>query len=152
MSSCKLQLQGWAKEMELSWEKVSAWLQPATAGHIRLVLSKTVPFFCTRLYMRFRQFFGGVTFQINFHSFWFAVQAGPAAEEPSLPRAWPLSTPSQKVLHWWQRFCQRQEQDLLSSSDPPVCGHSHILCVLFSEKNWLQSQLWQCEEHPGLLV
>ena len=30
--------------MELSCEKVSARLQPATAGHTRLVLSKTVPF------------------------------------------------------------------------------------------------------------
>ena len=30
--------------MELSWEKVSARLQPATAGHARLVLSKTVLF------------------------------------------------------------------------------------------------------------
>ena len=45
-------LQGWAKEMALSWEKVSARLQPATAGHARLVLSKTVPFFCTNLYMK----------------------------------------------------------------------------------------------------
>ena len=36
--------------MELSLEKVSARLQPATAGHARLVLSKTVPFFCTSLY------------------------------------------------------------------------------------------------------
>ena len=36
--------------MELSWEKVSAQLQPAPAGHARLVLSKTVPFFCTTLY------------------------------------------------------------------------------------------------------
>ena len=36
--------------MELSCEKVSAWLQPATAGHARLVLSKTVLFFCTSLY------------------------------------------------------------------------------------------------------
>ena len=45
------EIQGWAKEMELSWEKVSALLQPATAGHARLVLSKTVPFFCTTLYM-----------------------------------------------------------------------------------------------------
>ena len=26
-------------------------LQPATAGHARLVLSKTVPFFCTTLYI-----------------------------------------------------------------------------------------------------
>ena len=43
-------IQGWAKEMELSWEKVSALLQPATAGHARLVLNKTVPFFCTTLY------------------------------------------------------------------------------------------------------
>ena len=43
-------IQGWAKEMELSWEKVSAQLQPATAGHARLLLSKTVPFFCTTLY------------------------------------------------------------------------------------------------------
>ena len=38
----RLIVQGWAKEMELSWEKVSARLQPATAGHARLVLSKTV--------------------------------------------------------------------------------------------------------------
>ena len=37
-------LQGWAKELELSWEKVSALLQPATASHAWLVLSKTVPF------------------------------------------------------------------------------------------------------------
>ena len=37
-------VQGWAKEMALSWEKVSARLQPATAGHARLMLSKTVPF------------------------------------------------------------------------------------------------------------
>ena len=37
--------------MELSWEKVSARLQPATAGHTRLVLCKTVPFFCTSLYV-----------------------------------------------------------------------------------------------------
>ena len=37
-------LQGWAKEMELSWEKVSAWLQPASAGHTRQVLKKTVLF------------------------------------------------------------------------------------------------------------
>ena len=44
------QIQGGAKERELSWEKVSARLQPATAGHARLVLSKTVPFFCTSLY------------------------------------------------------------------------------------------------------
>ena len=36
--------------MELSWEKVSARLQPATAGPARLVLSKIVPFFCTSLY------------------------------------------------------------------------------------------------------
>ena len=36
--------------MEQSWEKVSARLQPATAGHARMVLSKTVPFFCTTLY------------------------------------------------------------------------------------------------------
>ena len=36
--------------MELSWEKVSARLQPATASHARLLLSKTVPFFCTTLY------------------------------------------------------------------------------------------------------
>ena len=43
-------VQGWAKEMGLSCEKVSACLQPATAGHARLVLSKTVPFFCTSLY------------------------------------------------------------------------------------------------------
>ena len=43
-------IQGWAKEMALSWEKVSAQLQPSTAGHARLVLSKTVPFFCTSLY------------------------------------------------------------------------------------------------------
>ena len=43
-------LQGWAKEMELSWEKVSARLQPATAGHARLVPRKTVPFFYTTLY------------------------------------------------------------------------------------------------------
>ena len=33
-------VQGWEKEMALSWEKVSARLQPATAGHARLVLSK----------------------------------------------------------------------------------------------------------------
>ena len=45
-------VQGWAKEMELSSEKVSARLQPATAGHARLVLSKPVPFFCTSLYMK----------------------------------------------------------------------------------------------------
>ena len=45
-----LTVQGWAKEMELSWEKVSARQQPATANHARLVLSKTVPFFCTTLY------------------------------------------------------------------------------------------------------
>ena len=44
-------VQGWAKEMDLSWEKVSTQLQPATAGHARLVLSKTVPFFCTTLYI-----------------------------------------------------------------------------------------------------
>ena len=37
--------------MELSCEKVSAWLQPATAGHARLVLSKTVHFFCSSLYI-----------------------------------------------------------------------------------------------------
>ena len=37
--------------MALSCEKVSARLQPATAGHARLVLSKTVPFFCTSLYL-----------------------------------------------------------------------------------------------------
>ena len=36
--------------MELSCEKVSARLQPATAGHARLVLSKTVSFFCSGLY------------------------------------------------------------------------------------------------------
>ena len=47
----KVFIQGRAKEMALSWEKVSAWLQPATAGHARLVLSKTFPFFCTTLYM-----------------------------------------------------------------------------------------------------
>ena len=46
-----LYLQGWAKEMELSWEKVLAWLQPATPGHARLVLSKSVPFSCTSLYI-----------------------------------------------------------------------------------------------------
>ena len=34
----------------LSCEKVSAWLQPATAIHARLMLSKAVPFFCTGLY------------------------------------------------------------------------------------------------------
>ena len=44
-------IQGWAKEMTLSWEKVSARLQPATAGHARLVLSKTVLFFCPALYL-----------------------------------------------------------------------------------------------------
>ena len=33
-----------------SFEKVSARPQPATAGHARLVLSKTVLFFCTSLY------------------------------------------------------------------------------------------------------
>ena len=44
-------LQGWAKEKGLSWEKVSARLQQATAGHARLVLSKTVPVFCTTLYV-----------------------------------------------------------------------------------------------------
>ena len=43
-------LQGGAKEMALSCEKVSARLQPATAGHARLVLSKTLPFFYTSLY------------------------------------------------------------------------------------------------------
>ena len=43
-----LWLQSWAKEMALSWEKVSAWLQQATAGQARLVLSKTFLFFCTR--------------------------------------------------------------------------------------------------------
>ena len=48
-------LQGWAKEMEPSWEKVSAQLQPATAGHARLVLSKTVLFFCTNLYSPFKK-------------------------------------------------------------------------------------------------
>ena len=37
-------VQGWAQEMALSWEKVSARLQSATAGHARLVLSKTVIF------------------------------------------------------------------------------------------------------------
>ena len=37
--------------MELSWEKVSAQLQPATAGHARLVLSKMVLYFCTSLYV-----------------------------------------------------------------------------------------------------
>ena len=36
--------------MELSWEKFFAQLQPATAGHARLVLTKTVLFFCTSLY------------------------------------------------------------------------------------------------------
>ena len=45
-------LQCWAKEMELSWEKVSALLQPATAGHARLVLNKTVLLFCTTLYIQ----------------------------------------------------------------------------------------------------
>ena len=45
-----MHLQGWGKEMGLSWEKVSARLQPATAGHARLVLSKTAHFFCTSLY------------------------------------------------------------------------------------------------------
>ena len=49
-SDLRNSVQGWAKEMELSCEKVSARLQPATAGHARLVLSKTVPFFCTTLY------------------------------------------------------------------------------------------------------
>ena len=43
-------VQGWAKEMVLSWEKVSAWMQPAAAGQARLVFSKTVLFFCTTLY------------------------------------------------------------------------------------------------------
>ena len=51
-------IQGWAKEMELSWEKVSARLQPATAGHASLVLSKTVPFFCTSLYKVVSLFIG----------------------------------------------------------------------------------------------
>ena len=37
--------------MELSWETVSARLQPATASQARLVLSKTVLFFCTTLYI-----------------------------------------------------------------------------------------------------
>ena len=41
--------------MELSWEKVSAQLQPATTGHARLVLSKTVPFFCTSQYLGTRK-------------------------------------------------------------------------------------------------
>ena len=36
--------------MELSCERVSARLQAATAGHARLVLIKTVPFFCSSLY------------------------------------------------------------------------------------------------------
>ena len=36
---------------ELSWEKVSARLQPATAGHARLVLSKQVEQIYTSLYM-----------------------------------------------------------------------------------------------------
>ena len=36
--------------MALSWEKVSAQLQPATSGHARIVLSKSVLFFCTSLY------------------------------------------------------------------------------------------------------
>ena len=54
-SGDELHLQGCAKERELSWEKVSARLQPATAGHARLVLSKTVPFFCTSLYYNIRE-------------------------------------------------------------------------------------------------
>ena len=44
-------VQGGAKGMALSCEKVSARLQPATAGHARLVLSKTVSFFCTSLHV-----------------------------------------------------------------------------------------------------
>ena len=32
-------------------------MQPATAGHARLVLSKTVPFFCTTLYIIFALLF-----------------------------------------------------------------------------------------------
>ena len=35
--------------MEPSWETVSAQLQPVTAGHARLVLNKTVPFFSAQL-------------------------------------------------------------------------------------------------------
>ena len=36
---------------ELSWEKVSARLQPATAGHARLVLSKQLEQIYTSLYV-----------------------------------------------------------------------------------------------------
>ena len=56
MFLCKMDFQWKAtlmyrvEQKKLSWEKVSARLQPATAGHARLVLSKTVPFFCTTLY------------------------------------------------------------------------------------------------------
>ena len=36
---------------ELSQEKVSAWLQPATTGHARLVLSKQLEQIYTSLYI-----------------------------------------------------------------------------------------------------
>ena len=50
-TSGKQALQGWAKEMELSCEKVSARLQPAIAGHARLVLSKQLEQIYTSLYI-----------------------------------------------------------------------------------------------------
>ena len=48
-------------EMLSTCEKVTARLQSATAGHARLVLSKTVPFFCTTLYVRKTCFAGEIS-------------------------------------------------------------------------------------------
>ena len=60
--SSTVSLQGWAKEMELSWEKVSARLQPATAGLARLVLSKQLEQIYNSLYVK-----EGTTWKANLY-------------------------------------------------------------------------------------
>ena len=44
-------IQGCAKKLVPGWDKSSAQLQPALAGHARLLLNKTVTFLSTTLYM-----------------------------------------------------------------------------------------------------
>ena len=78
--------------MALIWEKVSARLQPATAGHDRLVLGKTVPFFCTTLYiLTYRP---GSRFCITSAKILTGLRLGPAFSASSRDatlKPWPLS-------------------------------------------------------------
>ena len=141
--------------MELSWEKASAQLQPATAGHARLVLNKTVPFFCTTLYRDVLK--GGPVLLSNSQ-----VRPGGIFLQPRAHLLVKLCTPCIQTLKdpgctlWRHRMSQGKLKICWMGCLGPRLHYSissatsHVPTLLFFVLSHKLSDVWSLVAWPGL--